>query len=418
VIGRPTDRLHYRDALASRELRVLVAAQFASTGGQSIAAVALTVRVYRETASPLLASLAFALSFLPYLLGGGPLSGLVDRFRPRGLVVSTGFGSALLIAGLAWRSLPLPILFALLVASGTLSSVSSGARAALVRDSVPVDAYVPARSLLRIASQLSQIGGNAGGGALLVILSPSGVLLVSAAAFAISAAAIRLGVADHENSGERRDAALLKDSWRGTREVLAHPELRRLLLFGWLTPMFSVAPEALAAPYVSQHHGSPALVGWWLVALPIGMIAGDYAGVRLLGARTQRRLVAPAALASFIPYLVFGLSPPIPVAMALLVVSGVGSLYALGLDARVRDAAPPHLFARTMTVSTGGLMALQGIGFALAGAVAQVVGPAAAITIAGVCGLAATVALLGRDLRIPGGETGPHDQPYRAAPDA
>lgn len=418
VLTQPTDRLHYRDALASRELRALLAAQFVSTGGQSIAAVALTVRVYRETASPLLASLTFALSFLPYLVGGSLLSGLVDRFRPRGLVVGSGFDSALLIAGLAWPGLPLPILFALLVASGTLSSISSGARAALVRDSVPTDAYVPARSLLRIASQLSQLGGNAGGGALLVILSPTGVLLVSAAAFACSAVAIRLGVSDHDIAGERGDERLLKDSWRGAREVLAHPELRRLLLFGWAAPMFSVAPEALAAPYVAQHHGSAALVGWWLVALPIGLIAGDYLGVRLLGARQQRRLVAPAALASFVPYLVFALGPPIPVGMALLVVSGMGGLYVLGLDARVRDAAPPQLFARTMTVSTGGLMALQGIGFALAGAVAQAVGPAAAIAIAGGCGLASTVILLRGDLGIPGSETVAHDQPYRATPNA
>jgi predicted MFS family arabinose efflux permease len=268
---------------------------------------------------------------------------------------------------------------------------------------------------LRIASQLSQIAGNAGGGALLVLLSPSGALLVSAATYACSATAIRLGLRDHENTGRRGEAPLLQDSLSGAREVLAHPELRRLLLFGWLAPTFSVAPEALAAPYVAQHHGSPALVGWWLVALPIGIIAGDFAGVRLLGARQQRRVMAPAALASFIPYLVFCLGPPIPVAMALLVLSGTGSLYALGLDARVRDTAPPQLFARTMTVNTGGQMALQGLGFTLAGAVAQAVGPAAAIAIAGCCGIAVTVALLHGDL---GAETVAPDRPYRATPNA
>jgi hypothetical protein len=315
-------------------------------------------------------------------------------------VVSCDSASSLLIAGIAWPGLPLPILFALLLGSGMLASVSSGARATLVRDCVPAQAYVPARSLLRIASQLAQIGGNAGGGALLVVLSPSGVLLVSAAAFAFSAAAIRLGVSDYETTGESSDARLLRDSLRGAREILVRPELRRLLLVGWLAPMFVVAPEALAAPYVTQHHGSPAIVGWWLVALPIGLIAGDFAGIRLLSARQQRRFLAPAAIASFIPYLAFILNPPIAVGMALLVVSGAGGLYVLGLDARVRDAAPPDLFARTMTLSTGGLMALQGVGFALAGGIGQAVGPAGAIAIAGGCGLVATVTLLRGDLRI------------------
>ena len=69
------------------------------------------------------------------------------------------------------------------------------------------------------------------------------------------------------------------------------------------------------------------------------------------------------------------------------------------LDARVRDAAPPGLFARTMTLNTAGLMTLQGLGFTLAGAVAELAGPAATIAIAGGCGVAVVVWLLRDDLR-------------------
>ena len=398
-----TDRLQYRDALASGELRALVGAQLISVGGQSVAAVALTVRVYRDTRSPLLASLTFALSFLPYLVGGGLLSGIVDRVRPRRLVVTCDATSALIVAAIAWPGLPLEVLFALLLASGTLSSLSGGTRAALVRASVPPRAYVPARSLMRIAAQVAQIAGNAGGGALLVVLSPTGSLLVSAAAYAASAGTVRLRVADHERSaGARSELPLLRDSLRGAREIFALAELRRLLVVEWLAAMFTVAPEALAAPYVAQHHGSSAAVGWFLVALPVGLIAGDFAGMRLLGARQQRRAFPPAAMASFLPYLVFAFGPPIPVAMALLVITGGCGLYVLGLDARVRDATPPVLFARTMTLNQAGLMALQGIGFTLAGAVGQALGPEAAVTAAGACGLAVTVALLGPGARAAG----------------
>src|SRR6266508_2636796 len=163
--------------------------------------------------------------------------------------------------------------------------------------------------------------------------------------------------------------------------------------------MFAVAPEALAAPYVAAHHGSSTLVGWWLVALPVGLIAGDIAGVRLLTPRQQRRLVAPAAAAGFVPYLAFAFDPPIPIALLLLVASGACGLYMLGLDARVRDAVPPQLFARTMTLNSAGLMTLQGVGFTLAGAIAQAVGPATAIALAGGCGITSTLVLLGPDLR-------------------
>jgi hypothetical protein len=68
------------------------------------------------------------------------------------------------------------------------------------------------------------------------------------------------------------------------------------------------------------------------------------------------------------------------------------AFYSLGLDARVRDAVPDRLFARTMTLNNAGLMTLQGVGFALAGAVAQAIGPARAIAVAGVCGLVAVAA--------------------------
>jgi hypothetical protein len=74
-------------------------------------------------------------------------------------------------------------------------------------------------------------------------------------------------------------------------------------------------------------------------------------------------------------------------------------LYSLGLDARVRDAAPPRLFARAMTLNTAGLMTLQGVGFTLAGAVAQGFGASAAIAIAGGCGIVSTVVLLRPDRR-------------------
>jgi hypothetical protein len=65
----------------------------------------------------------------------------------------------------------------------------------------------------------------------------------------------------------------------------------------------------------------------------------------------------------------------------------------------VRDAAPPKLFARTMTLNSAGLMTLQGLGFVLAGAVAQATGPAIAIALAGGCGITTTFLLLRPDLR-------------------
>lgn len=383
-------RSRYRDALSSPPFRALFTAQLVSITGTTVAAVALTVLVYRRTSSPLLSSSTFALGFVPYLLGG-LLSAVVDRVPPRRLVIASSAASAAVAAAMAWPGAPIPLLLAGLVAIGMLTSVSSGATAALLRASVPEDAYAPARSVLRIVAQVAQIGGNAAGGALLVLLSPSGAILVDAISFAAAALLVRLGVRPVAVSGRRAEASLLRDSLAGARVVFAQGELRRLLLLGWLVPTFTVAPEALAAPYVAGVGASAAFVGIWLVALPVGMIAGDLLGVWRLTSEQQRRVVAPAAAASFLPYLAFAVHPGLALALPLLAVGGLGAVYSLGLDLRVRDAAGSRLFARAMTLNSAGLMTLQGLGFALAGAEAQLAGSPAAIAIAGACGIAAAV---------------------------
>jgi predicted MFS family arabinose efflux permease len=391
-------RFRYRDALAHRSFRAIFAAQLVSITGSSVAAVALTVLVYERTSSPFLSSLTFALGFVPYLLGGSLLSAFVDRVPPRQLVARCDSISAVLAATMAWPHAPTVALLVLLVAVGALQSISGGARAALVRAVVPDDAYVPARSLLRIVSQTAQIFGNAVGGVLLVVLTPSGALLVNAASFAASASLVRIGVRHVPLSALAPVASVLRESLAGIRDVFADHELRRLLLLGWLVPTFSVAPEALAAPYVVSHGGSPSLVGVWLLALPIGMIVGDLLGVWRLTAAGQRRAVGPAAAASFVPYLCFGFGLPVAIALPLLTASGLCSLYSLGLDLQLRDAAPPEQFARVMTINQAGLMTLQGLGFALAGAEAELVGAPAAIAVAGACGLAVAM-LFGRPRR-------------------
>ena len=388
------DRMRYRDALAVREFRALFIALTVSICGSVVSAVALTVIVYQRTGSPLLSSLTFALGFLPYLVGGTLLSAVIDRVPPRRLLVSLDIGCGALVAVMAWPGTAVPLLLVLLAATSTLTSISGGARGGLVRTVVPAPAYVPARSLLRIAAQVAQVGGNAVGGLLLVLLTPSGAILVDAASFVVSAVVMRFGLrvrpAQGAPAGER---ALVPDSLRGVRAALARRDVRRLLLLGWLVPACAVAPEALAAPYVTDAGGSPAVVGWWLVALPVGMIVGDVVGVWVLTATRQRRLVGVFAAASFVPLLAFVWSPPIVLAIPLLVLSGLGAMYSLGLDSFVRDAVPEQEFGRTMAVNTAGLMTLQGLGFALAGASAELVGAPMAIALAGTCGLM-VVALL------------------------
>jgi hypothetical protein len=383
----------YAAALASGEFRALFAASAMAVTGTVVSAVVLMVLVFERTRSPLLSSLIFTLGFMPYVFAGTLLSGIVDRVPPRRLLASCSLGSAGITAAMAFARMPIALLLMLLVGTGTLGGIASATQTALVRSVVPEASYVPARSLIRIASQVAQVGGNPLGGLLLVAVSPAGAFFISSAALVAAASLARFGLGQYPVTGAPDGTSLLRDSLHGIRHVFSNVPLRRLLLLGWLVPMFSVAPEALAAPYVAARNGSPALVGWWLSALPIGLIVGDLLGVWCLSPQRQRRLAGFAAAASFVPYLAFFSTPPIAVALPLLAGAGMGSMYSLGLDSLIRQTAPEHLFARTMAVNNAGLLTLQALGFALAGAVAGIVGPGPAIAGAGICGVVIVICL-------------------------
>ena len=193
------------------------------------------------------------------------------------------------------------------------------------------------RSDPHCGSARQQIGGKAAGGALLLLLTPSGALRANASSFLFSATVIRLVVADHANEGRPSGGALLRDSLGGAREVFRNVELRRLLPLGWLVPMFSVAPEALAAPYVFQHGGSrrSSAGGGRRVAdrahrgrrrrSPTALAAPTAAARRT---RCGRRLRSRTSSSPS--------DPSIAAALVLLVVAGACSLYSLGLPRRPR----------------------------------------------------------------------------------
>ncbi|MGH3280031.1 MAG: MFS transporter [Trebonia sp.] len=382
----------YAAALASGEFRALLAASVLSVAGNVMADITLTVLVYDRTRSAALSALTFTFGFLPYLLTGTVLSPVVDKVPPRTLLAAGYGGAAGVTACMAAGGMPVAALFALVLAAGMANGLANAAVGGLIRTVVAEAAYVPARSLRRIASQVAQVAGNPVGGFAIVLLSPGGAFSASAAVLLAAAALAWFGVRPHPVAGVS-EGGMLRDAACGIAEIFRNVPLRRLLLLSWLVPLFSVAPEALAAPYIATHGGSPTLVGWWLAGLPVGMVIGDMAGVWLLPPSWQRRLTGAAAAASFAPYLAFFVSPPVPVAIGLLVLAGMGSMYSLGLDARVRDAAQQRTFARTMAISNGGLMTIQAVGFTLAGVIGQLATPAAAVGIAGICGVAVVASL-------------------------
>jgi hypothetical protein len=392
-------RAGYRDVFAVAEFRAVAVAHVLTMVGNVTAQAALSILIYQRTGSPLLSALTFAFSFLPYLLGGTLLSSVADRLPSRSVLVACDLASFALVATMALPGLPIPALLALQLGVGTVAPVFNGTRAASLTEILPGPGYVLGRSVIRLIGQGAQIGGFAAAGLLLLVMPAQAALLLDAATLLASAALLRFGTrwrpARGAPSGGARSRSLVGDSLAGLGAVMRDRRLRALLLFGWLAPAFTIAPEALAAPYVAELGGAPAAVGPLLAAVSAGMVVGEPLAARFLRPEARARLLVPMAIGALVPLLGYAARPPLPVAACLLALTGASYSYALGLDQRVLDAAPEHLLGRVLTVSTSGLMVSQGAAFALAGAAAELWAPHVVVTVSAVAGLA-VLTLLGR----------------------
>ncbi|MGO8684378.1 MAG: MFS transporter [Thermoleophilia bacterium] len=384
----------YRPLFANLEFSALFAAQVISLLGDVVAAVALTVLVYAETGSTALAALTFSLVFLPYLFAGVLLSSLVDRLPARAVLVSCNLLSALIVAVMADVALPVAGLLVLLFLLGLIAPLFAGVRAATLPEVLPDEpSFVLGRSLLRLAAQLTQVAGNLVGGLLLLVLTPRGALTLDAISFAAAALLLRLGTKKRPRRVAGSNLPVLRDSLAGLRRILSQPTLRRLLLFGWLLPACTAAPEALAAPYVHEIGRGTGAVGLFLAAVPAGTAIADLSVARYFSLHRQVRVIVVGALFTCLPLLFFALRPSLPLAMTLLFLAGLGCAYLPGYDQRLFSLSAEALRGRALAAHSAGLMFAQGVGFAFWGLVAELLAPRFVIAIAAAAGLL-TIAVL------------------------
>jgi MFS family permease len=376
------ERARYGRVLAVREFRAVFAAHVLSMLGVIVSEIALSVLVYDLTRSPLMSALAFAVGFLPYAVGGTVLASVADRFPARRVLVTCDLVCAGCVALMTLPGAGIGVLLTLRCGLAVVAPVFSGTRMATLADVLgDGDLFVLGRSLLRIVAQSSLLVGYGLGGLLLTVAPPRHALLITVGTFLASAALLRFGT--RRRPARARDRA---DSRPGARRLLADRRVRVLLLVFWLPAMFSVVPEALAAPYADTLGAGSTGLGLLMCALPVGTVAGElYAGARL-GPAARERIALPLLCLTLLPYLGFALHPGLGFSLLLLLLSGAGSAYTLGLDQWFVRAVPEELRGRAMTLLSAGLMTIQGVGMALAGVAGQFLGVRAAVVAAGVLG--------------------------------
>ncbi|MGY1740137.1 MULTISPECIES: MFS transporter [unclassified Blastococcus] len=391
----------FTEVLAVAEFRPLFGSFLLSTIGDQLARVALTVLVYQRTDSPLLSAITFAISYLPWLVGGPVLSTLADRLPRHRVLIASDVARCVLVAGMAVPGVPLPVLLVLLLLVSLFAPPFESARSALMADVLTGDRYAVATSLTNVSSQVSQVVGFALGGSLLAALSPSWVLLLDAATFAVSAVWLRLGLRPRPATAapDGAHASVWRDAGDGLRLITRTPRLLTLVVLVWVGVMFANAAEGIAAPLVDEIGGGATAVGLLLTANPLGVTIGGLLLARLVAPARRDRLVGPLVLLSLVPVLLAGLvaawAPAgrgtFAVVLACMFVAGLGACWTIPLNVTFVQEVPPAYRGRAIGVAVSGLYGVQGLGALGAGLAAEGLAPSAVVALIGGLGVLAVL---------------------------
>jgi predicted MFS family arabinose efflux permease len=384
----------YGTLFANSEFRALWLAQILSVLGDQLARVALTLLVYDRTRSPLLAAVTFAASVLPVFVGGLVLSPLADRLPRRAVMIACDLARMALVLIMAIPGVPLPVLVGLLFTVTMISTPFTSARSGMYPDILPGDSFALGTAVTMTTYQVALVAGFAGGGAAVGFFGVRPCLLADAVTFGISALIAFIWV--RPRPAARPDGAAGREARRGggmtagVRMAFGRPALRTPMLLGCLAT-FYVAPEGIAAPLAHSLGAGSLATGMVLTAGALGPSVGAVAFTRLVRPAVRTTLMRPLAIAGCATLMLFALQPPLPLALLIIVVSGLFDCYQVPAVAAFVHAAPASHRSQLFGVAQAAMSLGQGAAMIAAGAIAEYVSPSATIALSGAVGAVAAV---------------------------
>jgi hypothetical protein len=306
---------------------------------------------------------------------------------------------AVLVILMALPGMSLWAMAGLLFVVTLLDSPFKSGRAALVADILHGDQYVLGTAVTQTTLQVGTVAGFAVGGVVVAFLSVKAALLADAATFVASGLLVRFGVRLRPAPraaappGSRRVSQLAEIAG-GVRLVFGERRLRTLMMFGWLVT-FYIVPMGLAVPYAASFHGIRLAVGAGLLfaAMPFGTAAGAVAFGRLVSPPRRLRWMGVLAVGACAVLVLCAAQPDMAASLLIFAASGACAAYQLAANAAFVAAVPGDRRSQAFGLANGGMQVFQGLWYVLAGALAEVLTPAAVIALSGGIGAVAAAML-------------------------
>ncbi|MEU5938600.1 MFS transporter [Micromonospora sp. NPDC047548] len=396
----------FREVFGQSEYRAVFMATVFSWVGDYLAKAAVTVLVYRQSESVALAAAAFAVSYLPWLIGGPLLAALAERYRYRQVMVVCDLIRMALMVLIAVPGLPVWAILALLFATTLANPPSQAARSALMPAILTGDRLILGLSLNASSSQAAQVVGYLLG-ATVAAVNPPAALLINAATFAVSAALTRFGVRDRQPAmAAAHRSHLLRETGQGFQIVFGTPVLRAIAVLVFSAMLFSIIPEGLAAAWADEAGDgldSGVAQAVIMAANPVGFILGGLLVGRVVAPARRLALMRPLAVIAPLVLVPTLFDPPAVVVALLAAACGFAAAGLLptanGLFVR---ALPNGYRARAFGVMATGMQVIQGASVLITGLLAD---RFSIPLVVGVWSAAGVLLMLVAALRWPDGET-------------
>ncbi|MFI7599029.1 MFS transporter [Actinoplanes sp. NPDC049681] len=375
--AEPDRPVAFRDVFANREYRALYVSLIVNWVGDYLARAAIITLVYQQSESVLLSAASFAVSYLPWIIGGPVLAAVAERYPYRRVLIVSDLARAVPIALLALPGMPLPAIFVLLFLAMLGAPPTQAARSALIPLIVRREHVVTALAVNSSTAQAAQVFGYLAGATLAVGINARLGIALDAISFLVSAAIIAGGVRPRppaaSPAGRRH---LLRETSEGYRLVFGTPLLRSIALMVFALTTFTILPEGLAAGWAALFHDDPAARGFdqglIMAAGPVGFVVGGLVVGRLVPPSRKTHLVRPFAVLMPLALALTAWAPNATVVAVLVTISGVAQGVLMPTLNGVFVLTLPHGYrARAYGVMQGGMQLTQGLAAIVSGGIAQ-----------------------------------------------
>jgi Na+/melibiose symporter-like transporter len=363
-----------------RNFALLLFAGLISSVGDLVLTIALPFYVYDLPHSALETGAMFIASTLPGLLVG-PVAGVFgDRWDRKHTMVAADLSRVvLMLLLLAVRSRDaLWIVYLVAFVESSVSRFFTPAKSAFIPHLVPAERLTAANSLDSVSSSNVSLIAPSLGGALLVLLGLSGVVLVDSASFLLSGLLIALIVVPSAGARPLAGTAVASSVrawgavWREWLDGLRLVQRDRLLLTLFTVMGLAMLGQgiltALNVVFVKDVlHGSAAVFGWMVTAAGVGGLIGGMVMGQAGTGMSPARLIALGLGVAGVILVVRTNVPVLPLfltltALAPLFVTGVTISLQTLFQRGVPDQYRGRIFASFGTTTS--LLLLGGLGLA------------------------------------------------------